>query len=91
VKVSNDVNEKDELLHSVEALKDKIRTIARVGMVNGRNKAYSQVTSASNALEFKLWRSRRRKNVVPSILGMKRGNETVRIATTADARSRGKG
>jgi hypothetical protein len=52
VKVGNVVNEKDELRRYVEGLKDEIRKIVRVGMVDGRYNEFSQVKSAAEALEF---------------------------------------
>jgi hypothetical protein len=60
VKVGNGVNEKDKLRPYVECLKGKIRTVVRVGMVDGRYTAFSQVKSAAEALDFELWRSRRK-------------------------------
>ena len=59
MKVGNGVNEKDKLRRYVEGLKDEIRTVVRVGMVDGRYTAFSQVKSAAEALDFELWRSRR--------------------------------
>jgi hypothetical protein len=44
----------------VERLKDEIRTVVRVGMVDGRYTAFSQVKSAAEALDFELWRARRK-------------------------------
>jgi hypothetical protein len=58
VKVGNVVNEKDNLRRYVEGLKDEIRTVIRVGMVDGRYTAFSQVESAAEALDFELWCSR---------------------------------
>jgi hypothetical protein len=43
VKVGNVVNEKDKLRRYVQGLKDEIRTVVRVGMVDGRYTAFSQV------------------------------------------------
>jgi hypothetical protein len=60
VKVGNVVNEKDKLWRYAEDLKDEIRTVVRVGMVDGRYKAFYQVKSAAEALDFELWRSRRK-------------------------------
>jgi Retrotransposon gag protein len=60
VKVGNTVNEKDKLRRYVEGLKDETRTVVRVGMVDGRYTTFSQVKSAAEALDFELWRSRRK-------------------------------
>jgi hypothetical protein len=54
VKVGNVVNEKDILRRYVEGLKYEIRTVVRVGMVDGRYTAFSQVKSAAEALYFGL-------------------------------------
>jgi hypothetical protein len=47
VKVDNGFNEKDKFRRYVEGLKDEIRTVVRVGMVDGRHTAFSQVKSAA--------------------------------------------
>jgi Zinc knuckle len=60
VNVRNGVNEKDKLRRYLEGLRDEIRTVVRVGMVDGRYTAFSQVKSAPGALDFELWRSRRK-------------------------------
>jgi Retrotransposon gag protein len=62
VKVGNNVTEKDKLRRYVEGLKDEIRTVIRVGMVDGRYTIFAQVKFASEALDFELWRSRRKTN-----------------------------
>jgi hypothetical protein len=62
VKVGNNVTEKYKLQRYVEGLKDKVRTIIRVGMVDGRYTILSQVKNAAEALEFELWRSRQKTN-----------------------------
>jgi uncharacterized alpha/beta hydrolase family protein len=59
VKVGNVVNEKGKLRRYVEGLKDEIRPVVRVGLVDRRHSAFSQVKSAAEALDFELWRSRR--------------------------------
>jgi Retrotransposon gag protein/Zinc knuckle len=69
VKVGNGVNEKDKLRHYVEGLKDEIRTVVRVGMVDGRYTAFSQVKSAAEALDFELWRSRRKTTTTGAATG----------------------
>jgi hypothetical protein len=43
VKVSNNVTDKDKLRRYVEGLKDKVRTIIRVGMVDGRYAIFAKV------------------------------------------------
>jgi hypothetical protein len=62
VKVGNNVTEKDKLRRYVEGLQDEVRKIIRVGMVDGRYNIFAQVKSAAEALEFELWRSRRKAN-----------------------------
>jgi Retrotransposon gag protein len=62
VKVGNNVTEKDKLRRYVEGLKDEIRTVIRVGMVDGRYTIFAQVKRAAEALDFELWRSRRKTN-----------------------------
>jgi Retrotransposon gag protein/Zinc knuckle len=69
VKVGNVVNEKDKLRRYVEGLKDEIRTVVRVGMVDGRYTAFSQVKSAAEALDFELWRSRRKTTTTGTTTG----------------------
>jgi hypothetical protein len=60
--VRNNVTEKDKLRRYVEGLKDEVRTVIRVGMVDGRYTIFAQVKSAAEALDFELWRSRRKTN-----------------------------
>ena len=60
VKVGNNVTEKDKLRRYVEGLKDEVRTVIRVGIVDGRYTVFAQVKSAAEALDFELWRSRRK-------------------------------
>jgi Retrotransposon gag protein len=43
VKVGNNVTEKGKLRCCVEGLKDEVRTVIRVGMVDGRYKIFAQV------------------------------------------------
>jgi Zinc knuckle len=62
VKVGNNVTEKDKLRRYVEGLKDEVRTVIRVGMVDGRYTIFSHVKTAAEALDFELWRSRRKTN-----------------------------
>jgi Retrotransposon gag protein/Zinc knuckle len=62
VKVGNNVTEKDKIRRYVEGLKDEVRTVIRVGMVDGRYTLFAQVKSAAEALDFELWRSRRKTN-----------------------------
>jgi Retrotransposon gag protein len=66
VKVGNNVTEKDKLRSYVEGLKDEVRTVIRVGMVDGRYILFAQVKSAAEALDFELWRSRRKTNPAES-------------------------
>ena len=66
VKVGNNVTEKDKLRRYVEGLKDEVRTVIRVGMVDGRYTIFAQVKNAAEALEFALWRSRRKTNTAGS-------------------------
>jgi hypothetical protein len=77
MKVSNVLNEKDKLRIYVERLKDEIRTVVRVGMVDGRYTAFSQVKSAAEALDFELWRSRRNTGT----MGITTGWHDMRSAT----------
>jgi Retrotransposon gag protein len=51
VKVGNNVTEKDKLRRYVEGIKDEVRMVIRVGMVDGRYTIFSQVKSAAEALE----------------------------------------
>jgi hypothetical protein len=62
VKVGNNVTEKDTLRLYVEGLKDEVRTVIRVGMVDGRYTIFAQGKSAAEALEFELWRPRGKNN-----------------------------
>jgi hypothetical protein len=62
VKVGNNVSEKDKLRRYVEGLKDEVRTVIRVVMVDGRYTIFAQGKSAAEALDFELWRSRRKTN-----------------------------
>ena len=50
----------------MEGLKDKFRSVIRVGMVDGRYTIFAQVKSAAEALDFELWRSRRKNNTTGS-------------------------
>jgi Retrotransposon gag protein len=56
VKVGNNVTEKDKLRRYVEGLKDQVRMVIRVDMVDGCYTIFSQVKSAAEALDFELWR-----------------------------------
>jgi Zinc knuckle len=67
--VDNVVNEKDKLWRYVEGLKEEIRTVVRVGMVDRRDAAFSQVKSAAEALDFELWRSRRKTTTTGTTTG----------------------
>jgi hypothetical protein len=69
VKVGIVDNEKDKLRRYVDGLKDEIRMVVRVGMVDGRYTAFSQVKSAAEALDFELWRSRRKKTTTGTTTG----------------------
>jgi hypothetical protein len=60
VKVGNNVTEKDKIRRYVEGIKEEVRTVIRVGMVDGRYTMFSQVKRAAEALEFELWRSHRK-------------------------------
>jgi Retrotransposon gag protein len=62
VKVGNNVTEKDKLRRYVEGLKDEVRTVNSVGMVDGRYPIFAQVKGAAEALDFELCRSRRKTN-----------------------------
>jgi hypothetical protein len=44
----------------VEGLKDELRTVILVGMVEGRYAIFAQIKSAAEAIDFKLWMSRRK-------------------------------
>jgi Retrotransposon gag protein len=66
VKVGNNVTEKDKLGLYVEGLKDEVRTVIRVGMVDGRYTIFAQVKRAAEALDFELWSSRRKTNTAGS-------------------------
>jgi hypothetical protein len=61
----------------VERLKDEIRTVVRVGMVDGRYTAFSQVKSAAEALNFELWRARRKTTTT----GTTKGRPAAKSAT----------
>jgi hypothetical protein len=52
VKVGNNVTEKDERRRYVEGLKDEVRTVISVSMVDGRYTIFAQVKSATEALDF---------------------------------------
>jgi hypothetical protein len=54
VKEGNNVTEKAKLRRYVEGLRDELRTVIRVGMVDGRYTVFAQVKSAAEALEFEL-------------------------------------
>jgi hypothetical protein len=62
VKVGNNVTEKDKLRRYVEGLRDEVRTVIRVFMVYGHYNIFAHVKSAAEALDFELWRSRRKTN-----------------------------
>jgi hypothetical protein len=83
VKVGNNVTENDKLRRYVEGLKDEVRTVVRVGMVDGRYTIFAHVNRAAEALDFELWRSRRKTNTA--------GSSTIWQATksTTGASSRG--
>jgi hypothetical protein len=69
VKVGNVVNENDKFKRYVEGLKDEIRTVVRVGMVDGNYTGFSQIKSAVEASDFELWRSRRKKTTTGTTTG----------------------
>jgi hypothetical protein len=77
VKVGNIVNEEDRLRRYLEGLQDEIRTVVRVGMVDGLYTAFYQVKSAAEAIDFELWRSRRKTTTT----GMTTGCHATRFAT----------
>jgi hypothetical protein len=52
VKVGNNVTDNDKLRPYVEGLKDEVRSVIRVSMVDGRYTIFDQVKSAAEALEF---------------------------------------
>jgi hypothetical protein len=66
LKVGNNVTENDKLRRYVEGLKDEVRTVIRVGMVDGRYEIFSQVTSAAEAIEIELCMSRSKTNTAGS-------------------------
>ena len=66
VKVGNNITEKEKLRCYVEGLKDNIRMIIRVGLVDGIYTIFSHVKGAAEALDFDLWRSRRKTNTAGS-------------------------
>jgi Zinc knuckle len=66
VKLGNNVTEKDKLRRYVEGLKEEVRTVIRVGMVDGRYTIFAQVKRAAEALDLELWRSRRKTNTAES-------------------------
>jgi hypothetical protein len=53
----------------MEGLKDEIRAVVRVSMVDGRYKAFSQVQRAAEDLDFELWRSRRKTTTTGTTTG----------------------
>jgi hypothetical protein len=69
----------------VENLKDEFRTVIRVGMVDGRYTIFSQVKSAAEALEFELWRSRRKTNPVGSSATWQATNPTTGASSSGAA------
>jgi Retrotransposon gag protein len=85
VKVGNGVNEKDKLRRYVEGLKDEVRTVIRVGLVNGRYTIFAQVKSAAEALEYELWRSRRNTNLPGSSTTWKATNPTTGASNSGAA------
>jgi Retrotransposon gag protein len=66
MKVGNIFTEKDKLRRYVEGLKDEVRTVIRVGMVDRRYNIFSHVKRTAEALDFELWRSRRKTNTAGS-------------------------
>jgi hypothetical protein len=69
VKVDNVVNENNKLRRYVEGLKDEIRTVVREVIVDGRYTAFYKVKSAAEALDFELWRSRRKTTTTGTTTG----------------------
>jgi hypothetical protein len=84
VKVGNGVNEKDKLRRYAEGLKDEIRTVVRVGIVDGRYTSFSHDKSAAEALDFQLWRSLRKSTTTGATT---RWNATKSATGTASSRA----
>jgi Retrotransposon gag protein/Zinc knuckle len=62
VKIRSGVTTQDRMRRYVEGLKDDIRITIRIGMLEGRYKTFDQVKSAAEALDFELWRNKKRSN-----------------------------
>jgi hypothetical protein len=85
VKVGNNVTDNDKLRRYVEGLKDEVRTVIRVGMVDGRYTIFDQVKSAAEALEFELWRSRRKTSPAGSSTTWQATKPTTRASSSGAA------
>jgi hypothetical protein len=85
VKVGNNVTEKDKLRRYVEGLKDEVRTVIRVDMVDGRYKIFAQAKSATEALDFELWRSHRKNNPTGSSTTWQATKPTTGISSSGSA------
>jgi hypothetical protein len=83
--VGNNVTEKDKLRRYVEGLEDEVRTVIRVGMVDGRYTIFAQVKSAAEALDFDLWRSRRKTNPAGSSTTWQASNPTTGASSSGAA------
>ena len=62
VKIGKSVSKEDRMRRYVEGLKDDVRITIRIGMIEGRYTTFNQMKSAAEALDFELWRNRRRAN-----------------------------
>jgi hypothetical protein len=85
VKVGNSVTEKNKLRRYVEGLKDEVRTVIRVGMVDGRYIIFAQVKRAVEALDFELWRSRRKTNTAGSSTNLQATKPTTGASSSGAA------
>jgi Retrotransposon gag protein/Zinc knuckle len=85
MKVGNNVTEKDKLRRYVEGLKDKVRTVIRVCMVDGSYPIFAHVKSAAEALDFELWRSRRKTNPAGSSTTWQATKPTTGTSSSGDA------
>jgi hypothetical protein len=64
--MGKNVTEKDKLRRYEDGLEDELRTVIRVGMVEGRYKIIAQVKRAAKVLEFELYQSRCKTNTAGS-------------------------
>lgn len=60
VKIGKSVSKEDRMRRYVEGLKDDVRITIRIGMIEGRYTTFNQMKSAAEALDFELWRNKRR-------------------------------